>query len=317
MSNVYTCEKCGAPLDITPESIAAVCSYCGYPNIISGIISPEDIYIVPSRSRAQVINKFNNIIREDFDLRKIAPYIQVLGIHSFYAPVWIGKVPVRGRISYYKIKRDNKRTVKRYYVENINTIEIVSLPARRQPMRFGITEAIEHFKKTNPTFKRLMDLDRYSWESIKLEILNTEFDKSEAYRRIKEEALDIIRNRYRAKNDGIDAFVCFSGEPTELKLVLLPIWWIYYKYKNSIYYIVLSGWDLNPIIRTEPLTTLHRLTYVLGSIALLVATPLSIIFIMSMEKISLGSLVIPLLLLAGSYYMTNLSLKSIRVEKRV
>jgi len=315
MSNVYTCKKCNAPLDITPESIVAICNYCGYPNIISGIISPEDVYIVPSQSRAKIINEFNRLIREDFDLKKIAPYIQIYGIHAFYAPVWTGRVPVRGQISYYKIIREKKKTRRKYYVENINLIENVSLPARRQPMKFGINEAIEHFKITNPKIMRLMDLDRFAWDNIKLEILNTEFDRSEAYRRIKEEALDIIRAKYRSKSDGIDAFICQSYEPLDLKLILLPVWWIYYKYKNSIYYIVFSGWDLKPIIRTEPLTTLRRAVYLLGSIVLLIATPLSILLISSMEEVSLSTLVIPLLLLAGSYYMTNLSLRSIRVER--
>lgn len=44
----FRCERCGAPLEVSPETIIAVCPYCGYPNHISGNIKTENIYIVPS-----------------------------------------------------------------------------------------------------------------------------------------------------------------------------------------------------------------------------------------------------------------------------
>lgn len=315
MNEIFSCKKCNAPINVTPESIVTVCPYCGYPNIISGIISPEDVYIIPSHNKAKIIDRFNMLIRTDFDLRKLAPYIQVYDIRAFYAPVWMGDIRVNGMVSYYKIVRENKTTRRKYYTSNVDRTLTVFLPARRQPMKFGIDEAINRFKSTSPNIVRLVDIDRYQWENMKLEILNTEFDKSEAYRRIKEESLDIVREEYKRRSDGIDAFLCKSGEPTNLKLVLLPIWWIYYKYKDSIYYIVFSGWDLYPIIRTEPVTTFRRLIYLIGSLFFLLATPISIIIVSSAEEKSLGSYVIPLLLMAGSCYMTSLALRSVRIEK--
>ncbi|MDK2383629.1 MAG: hypothetical protein QI199_02315, partial [Candidatus Korarchaeota archaeon] len=46
----YRCERCSAPLEVSPETIVAICPYCGYPNHISGTLSVKDVWIVPSLS---------------------------------------------------------------------------------------------------------------------------------------------------------------------------------------------------------------------------------------------------------------------------
>lgn len=84
----FKCERCGAPLEVSPETIIAVCPYCGYPNHISGNIKTENIYIVPpSLDKNTIAQSFWKRVEKDFDLRRIKDDIQIVGIEGgHYAP---------------------------------------------------------------------------------------------------------------------------------------------------------------------------------------------------------------------------------------
>ncbi|WP_456421720.1 hypothetical protein [Thermococcus sp.] len=276
----FKCERCGAPLEVSPETIVAVCHYCGFPNHITGNLKTEDMFLVPSLSKGQIAEAFWRNVERDFDLRRIKNSIQIIEIEGHYAPYWVGEVHVEGRVDYTVIEeecetytdsrggtRTRCRTVEKHYSDYVDeTLNLIG-SARRQVESFGVTDIVRHYSKTRPKEKRLLDLDESQWEKLKLEVLNTEMDEEQARLMMREDAIDVIRNRYSAKADRIDRFEVKANEPRNIRLLLLPMWTVYYKFENSIFHAVFAGWDGKRVASTEPMTALRRVEY-LGGVAL-------------------------------------------------
>ncbi len=278
----FKCERCGAPLEVSPETIVAVCPYCGFPNHISGNLKTEGIFIVPSLDKNAIAKAFWDRVEHDFDLRRIKEDIQVADIEGHYAPYWNGKVHVYGTVRYMKREEechtDSKgnthcHTVERHYTERVDENMRLLGSARRQVKSFGVDDLVTHFSKTLPEGKRLLDLGEGEWGRIKLEILNTEMDEKHAVLTMREDAIDIIRNRFLAKSDRIERFDIHADEPQDVKLLLLPMWTVYYRYGDSIFHVVFAGWDGRGVAATEPMNLFRRAQYLAGSgVGILVAS---------------------------------------------
>ncbi|NJE42169.1 hypothetical protein [Thermococcus sp. GR6] len=271
--NGFKCERCGAPLEVSPETIVAICPYCGHPNHISGNLKTEHIYIVPSLDKNAIAKAFWERVGKDFDLKRIKDEIEIVGIEGHYAPYWEGKVHVEGIVEYIKKEtqchtdsqgRTHCRTVERRYRERVDETLRLLGSARRQVRSFGVDDLITHYSKTRPSGKRLLDLEEDEWGQIKLEILNTEMDEHHAELMMREDAIDIIRDRFAKKSDRILRFDVTAGEPKNIRLLLLPIWTVYYRYGNSIFQTVFAGWDGKDVAATEPMSTVRRAQYLAG-----------------------------------------------------
>ncbi|NJD99449.1 hypothetical protein E3E26_06580 [Thermococcus sp. LS1] len=278
--NSFKCERCGAPLEVSPETIVAICPYCGYPNHISGNLKTEHIYIVPSLDKNAIAKAFWERVERDFDLKRIKDQLQIVDIEGHYSPYWKGSVHVEGEVEY-TVREEECRTytdssgeehtechtVEKHYHDFVNEDIPLIGSARRQVKSFGVDDIIGHYSRSRPKGKRLLDLDEDQWGKIKLEILNTEIDELQAKMMMREDAIDVIRNRYSAKADRIDRFDIRAEMPESVSLVLLPMWTVYYKYGNSIYHVVFAGWDGKDVAATEPMTMLRRAQYI-GAIGL-------------------------------------------------
>lgn len=270
----FKCERCGAPLEVSPETIVAICPYCGFPNHISGNLKTESIYVVPSLDKNAIAQAFWGRVEKDFDLRRIKDDLQIVGIKGHYAPYWSGVVHVQGTVRYMRREEechtDSKgnthcHTVERHYTERVNEDMRLLGSARRQIKSFGVEDLITHFSKTWPEGKRLLDLDEDAWSKIKLEILNTEMDERQARLIMREDAVDIVRNRFLAKSDRIERFDIHADEPKDVKLLLLPMWTVYYRYGNSIFQAVFAGWDGKGVATTEPMNVFRQAEYLAGA----------------------------------------------------
>ncbi|WP_297535587.1 hypothetical protein [Thermococcus sp.] len=277
---VYRCERCGAPLEVSPETIVAVCPYCGYPNHISGNMTVENITLVPSLNKNAVAQAFWRSVEHDFDLKRIKDSIEIVDVEGYYTPYWVGNVHVEGDVDYtvreeecetYTDSQGNTQTrchtVERHYHDYVDEVLRLIGSARRQIQSFGVDDLVRHYSKTRPDEKPLVELGEGEWERLKLEILNTEIDENQAKLMMREDAIDVIRNRYSSKADRIDRFDVRADEPENVRLVLLPMWTVYYKFENSIYHSVFAGWDGRRVASTEPMSTLRRAEY-MGGVAL-------------------------------------------------
>ncbi|WP_461866918.1 hypothetical protein [Thermococcus sp.] len=319
----FKCERCGAPLEVSPETIIAICPYCGYPNHISGSIDTEHIYIAPSLKKDAIYQAFMKRVEKDMDLRRLKDDIQVVEIEGHYVPYWRGRVSLTGEVKYMKREtechtvtdsegntREECHTVERHYHEFIDRTMYLMGSARRQVTDFGINDIIEHYKKNSPKLKPLKDLNEDEWQKIKLEILNTEIDEQQAKMLMKEDAVDVVREEYKAKSDEIEYFRCEPSEPEDVRLVLLPIWTVYYKYGNSIFKVAFSGWDGKDVAATEPMTALRRAMYIGGIIMGIVIGGVGA------AAISSGAAILPLIAGAGlAYYSGSKVLAGTRIER--
>ncbi|WP_048149142.1 membrane protein [Palaeococcus ferrophilus] len=271
----FKCERCGAPLEVSPETIIAICPYCGFPNHISGSMETEKVYIVPTLDKNAVAKAFWDRVERDFDLRRMKEKLDIVDIEGHYAPYWVGTVHVEGIVEYTvreeECHTDSKgnthcHTVERHYRDRVNeNLDLIG-SARRQVKSLGVEDLIRHYSKTKPRGKKLLELDEDEWGRIKLEILNTEMDEAQAKSIMHEDAIDVIRDRYSSKADRIDRFDVRADEPQNAHLVLLPMWTVYYKFENSIFHVVFAGWDGKDVMATEPMAAWRRAQYLAGTL---------------------------------------------------
>ena len=316
MEAVYRCARCGAPLPVTPETIVSICEYCGYPNPIQGVVSEDDVYVLPAISQDSALREFWRIVKSDFDLRRLAREIDVFNVRGVYVPVWLGEVRVRGKISYYRRKVEDDKVKYVFYVDEVDDVMIVPLVARRQVAAIGVSEALNSLSKdVIDRSVKLKDVPVGEWETIRLDVLNTEFDKRAASLRIREDAIDILRGKYRRKADGIDAMVVEASEPRGLKLLLLPIWQVYYRCRGSIYQVFLAGWSGYVLVKTEPVTPFRRALYVAGTLISILASSLIGAFVLASKEVKLGQILFLILPLTISYYLSSRIVAGVRVER--
>ncbi len=269
----FKCERCGAPLEVSPETIVAICPYCGFPNHVSGNLKTENIYIVPTIDKNAIAKAFWNRVERDFDLKRMKERIEIVDIEGHYAPYWVGSVHVGGDVEYMVREEEchtdsegetHCHTVERHYHDYVDEVLNLIGSARRQVKSFGVDDIIHHYSKARPEGKRLLDLDEDQWGKVKLEILNTEMDETQAKMVMREDAVDVVRSRYSAKADRIDRFDVTADEPQNVALVLLPMWTVYYKVENSIFHTAFAGWDGKDVASTEPMPIWRRAQYLTG-----------------------------------------------------
>lgn len=322
MSTGYLCDRCGAPLKVTPESVVVVCEYCGKPHLVAGLVDLNKIFVLPTYPREYIVKAFWTAIERDFDLQSIKSEISVRSIDGVYIPVWVGKIYLKGYVSYYYYvteykKRDKRVETRRRRVYRTVTIDetyTVPVVARRQYFRLGAEEAAKEVVSSNSAeyAKKLLDLDLEKWNKMKLEVLNTELDEKMVSLEMKDSALDHLRSYYRSKGT-IDCFNVAASEPQDLKLYLVPVWRICYEYRESLYSAFFTGWNLRLLVKTEPVTALRRIAYALGALASIVASPIFAIIASSTRP---ELLILSLLALTGAYHFSSSFLKSVRIEER-
>ncbi len=322
MQEAFVCPRCGAPMEVSPETIVYICRYCGLPTVLAGIVDPKEIYVAPSLTRDEVISSFNRLLHQDFDLRRLRKDISIFDVEGHYIPVWIGSVHVKGLVEYYVYEEEKRGKnwvrVRRSYTDHVDEELEVPFLGRRQAAGLGIEEMIKSYLKAKPKLSRLVELPPEMWSRIRLDVLNTEVDEREASRRIAEDALDSLRKRYLRRADGIEYFACAAELRGRPKLILLPLWRIYYKYKDSIYQAVFTGWDACCVVRTEPMTLVRRLGYIVGSMGVITLASLAMGLILKFsERVDvIGLLMLGAFLASLSYKLSNKALEDVRVERR-
>jgi len=260
----YLCSNCGARLKVTPETIVAVCEYCGAPNIVSGVISRDDVFIVPSVGEGRVMEEFWSRVRRDMDLRGIAGEITPISVEGVYVPFWLSRVKVEGKVVY-EVKRyeDNRVVVVTKRASFSKTLD-VELVARRQVKHIGLKELIEDYLKSSPETIPLKELGVERWKTVKLSLLNLEFDRAEAERILREDSIDRVRMEWERKADSIKFFNARLTSMTKPRLIFLPLWVITYRYKGGLYSAFHEGWDGGPLVFAEPMLARRRIFYLLG-----------------------------------------------------
>jgi len=343
------CQRCGAPLELTPETIVAVCEYCGFPNWTSqAYIHP--IELVPARS-SEARYFFQKYLETDPDMKSLRGRVELRGTDTIYVPLYIAEVEATARYSGVatvtltrtKIVKTSKgtevRTETRYVTVSVSGVVDrdfeLPLVARRVVDKTMVEPLVSYYMKTRPESTPIQNVE---WDEVKGTVLASEvtpqdaqvWARDEACDQLQEEVEKLMEKEARAKAAAmspgwIPGLVVWSSKRIPCKAVnrrlspilLVPMIIAYYSYAKSLYKVMFSGWDGAKLYAEEPLTPGQRALYAGGmmiSSGLLGGAGAAILA-------GAGEAVVGgLLLLAGlaaSYYLGSRAVADVRVEKEV
>lgn len=347
MSAAARCQRCGAPLDLTPETIVAVCSYCGYPNwTVQAFTYP--IELVPAdQARARAF--FDGYLRTDPDMRELRG-IRLRSVETVYIPFYTAHT--RAHTRYYgvanvtvtrvrMVKAGDRTQVKTE--TRVVTVRVeggheasytIPLVARRSVDRSYIDPLAEHLLESKP---RSLPLQQVNWEAVKGTVLSSEVSpqdaevwaRDEACDRLQEEVekkmADEARARAAATSPGwvpsavvwsVKRIPCRVEEAKLSPILLVPAVIALYTYQGGIYKAVFAGWDGRKVYAEEPLTPGERAVYLGASIAAagLLGGGGAVLASMGGD-ISLAGVVLFIAGAIGSYLAASRAVSDVRVEK--
>ena len=341
---MFRCRNCGSPLDVSPETIVAVCSYCGYANWIREDLK-EDILIVVSLKDNEILGKARNRIETDKDLRSIAKHISVGRPYLVYIPFYFvdvkaeadynGTVNVRVR----KCTGSGKKRrcwIKSYtvHVEGHYGPFSASYPIIcRRGIRAFSAKALGTYYLKNPVKPKYLSSIAFEAKTAR-RILSVEIDRKTAMDIALDDHLDTLRDRVtreikrRAENKVrwrgavVGSTILWKRiTPKNIRIrsssiIMLPLYIIPYRYRRGVYRLFLSGWDGETIVAEEPVKLSNRLLWGVGgtlAAGLLGGTALTLFNTEDLTGIIVGAIA---LAIGGysSWYSLRMATRPVRVE---
>ncbi|WP_240703286.1 zinc ribbon domain-containing protein [Thermococcus indicus] len=288
---VLRCERCGAPLETTPEDVIVVCPYCGYPNSYDRIFTEKNVFFVESLPKKEILRLFWERVRRDRDYLGLRGKIEVAKVEGFYVPLWFGRVKGSGYVRYVdKIKEGNKtKRVVRY--RNFEEKSVVCIPARRSVYDVTVEELARKMGRRiyiasgemSHVLSRIMEprpiseLTPEKWEELELDFLNTDFGKEQAKAALLDRSSDRAKEIHVPTDKEMKAF-WFNGEVEDFALVFYPLWKVYYDIEGGTYFVAYDGHEGKEVLALEPVRVWRKVAYALTalfgvSIAALFSTP--------------------------------------------
>ncbi len=340
----FRCRNCGSPLDVSPETIVAICSYCGYPNWIREDLKSE-VLVVPALDESRILEKARERVSTDRDLKKIKDKITIGKPYLLYIPYYFadarseadywGRVRVRIR----KCTGSGKDRRCETYTRIVTVSghygpfsQVLHIVARRGVGAFSIHALGLYYLEKRPETRKLEEVDLL--KSKIRRILGVEIDRKTAADMALDEHLDSLRDRVTEEmiSEAKRRAGIYSGSvvgatilakritPKNIdikmsQITLLPLYIIPYKYQSGTYRFFMSGWDGVSIIAEEPMNMLSRLSWGLTSAVLPGILGGAAAYLLSLGKdaVYMGAF-LGLLGMAASYYAFKMATRPVRVE---
>ncbi len=324
-----------------PDTIVAVCPYCGKPNWIRGSPSKLLTARVPSRGEAEEF--FRRLVERDPDLSKLRP--RLLRVEAVLLPFY----RVRGRLeASFEATVVLTVSVERV-VEGRSSVEYRSVAVRVSDSfgrgfealvlgRRGVAESRPVVMLADRLWgARLEPFERVSWERGFHEALAVEVEGGEAgaeaagaacreARRVAERlAAEEAEGEYLGEGVVVSSRVAdmrFSCSPRVERVegpFYAPLVRAYYSVSGRVYRAYFA-WDGTPLYREEPMTLGQRLAA--AALASLLsgaggaAAPLAALLLGGVKGLVAGAALFALSALAG-YRIFNAALQPSRVEEGV
>lgn len=349
---VFKCQRCGAPLDISPETIVAICPYCGYPNWINRAFA-HPIVVVPGKARG-LDRVFYDWLSVDEEMKHLKNKVILKNIEMIYIPVYYVSVSAsshyRGkatvtltRTRVIKTDKGTRTEVQTKYISvyvsgDYRDSYTIPLVARRAADRKIIDPLIEYyydFLKKEESLQ--VPIEKVNWEEIKGQVLAPEIGPRDAEDYARDQACEIMykevenrmnneaRERAALMSPGwIPTFVswhykiipCRSKINNITPIILLPMIHAYYTYQRRLYRAAFAGWDGRKVYSEEPVTQGARIISYIGALfasGILGGAGLAGIYLGGEAAIAGGIGLVAGL--AGSYFLTKEALKDVEVEE--
>ena len=261
-TNLYHCKSCGAEIMADDQQTATFCYYCHNPVILSGKMSGsyKPSKIIGFRlTRENAENAFKKWIKG----RKFVPtdfksQQQIEKITGLYVPFWLADCNIdidyrnEGRKSRSWTSGDYRYTETSIYrLIRSGTVVTQGIPADGESkIEDALMEAIEPYdynelKDFSMSYLSGFFADKY------------DVDKASVFPRIRERAsqacLDIIKESISGYSAIAPGGNNISFRSTDWHYILLPVWFMSYKYKGKVYEFAING-QTGKLAGTPPLS---------------------------------------------------------------
>jgi len=283
------CSYCGAPLDVTPDSVVVVCRYCGRPNFLVG--NPSDVLAVPTLSSSEIVKRAVERTRRDMNLRWRITDINFSSPDLLYLPFYFVDVKLSADyqatvvVTYAKtvyVKgQPRTRTVTRVVrvAGRVSLSDVVAVLARRAAWGLSVDKLAEHFLNTAPEPKPLAEAAQQTSSAFLAAEITPERAKAKAVRAVIPRLLAKVDEDASARARAAvgvllaatfiqDKAVDYAVERLEAsRLTYLPLWVVPYLYRGSYYHYYVAGWDGKVVVAEEPAFAEHRTASLLSAVA--------------------------------------------------
>ncbi|MEM2928976.1 MAG: hypothetical protein QXP60_08435 [Nitrososphaerota archaeon] len=256
-------------------------------------------------------------MKKDEDMKKVVNELEIVDVYGVYVPIFLSRIDVSSLwngIERKTITKNGKTRVVTIRKSGKFSDEILlSIPARRVTEEFGLEEMIEKISNNPPDH---VNIEEVNWNEVKLQVLNSEISINEASDKLKDKAEDNIRKRIKKENN-LSEFIFYScnSKIKEMKLLLVPLWIISYKYKKGIYNIAISGNDLTFLRTTEPVFFYQRIFQLIGS-ALVTLAGIGLLSLMFKVQENITFFIIACIAcFSFAYSLSRKTISDVRIER--
>ncbi len=281
-TNLYHCASCGADIMADDQQTALFCYYCHNPVILSGKMSgaykPDEV-IGFKISKDNAVTTFRNWIKPKWFVPKDFKSMQQLEkITGLYVPFWLADCSVKS--DYHAIGKQIRSwtsgsyrytETKEYDVIRNADIVTVGIPADGESkIEDALMEAIEPYdyndtQKFSMSYLSGFYADKY------------DVDKAEVFPRIRQRCesacREVIKESIKSYNSLSVMNESYFIQRTDWRYILLPVWFMTYKYKGKVYEFAMNG-QTGKLAGAPPLSKgrLALFSGIIGAVITLIGT---------------------------------------------
>ncbi len=313
----FECPNCGAPIEITPDTLVIVCKYCGYTEFRD---PGYEVYVLKALDKAEIERRFWERMKKDPDMAPHVGDIQIVDTTFIYTPFYLADYDAEWYYIGEKTKTEvhgsgkNARVVTKVIKVRGSGSESgrIAIPGRRYVEELGMKELGDAIEQVDE--KTLIPAKEYNWEKYIEAVLGFDYEPREIPQMVKDIVAEEIKRRiYKEKNlTKMLAFLC-RVKTKSVRAILAPIYVITYKLKGGIYGIAFSGFDGRQLVAMEPVFTKHMIEYTAGAAALASLGAAAAALAAAVQEVHI--LIVPILSLLGGFYLMHKAVGGVRFER--
>ena len=325
---IYTCTSCGAELAVSDTEVSTYCAYCGQPTIVYSRVSEElkPDYIIPFKiTREQAIEQIRKKIKRGMLLPKSVKHFEVEKVRGIYIPYFLFDVYYRNNQKLYiheSTKQNGKSGImlNGYWFTGECEFEKLCCDASSY-VSDELSQCLEPFD-----YKELTAFNAAYLSGFYAERNNVS----------EKDLMNIVQKRcgemYDARVDQeLHAITSYTRDVRithpkcrvlNTDYVLLPVWFLTFRYRNQPYTIVMNGQSgkvigTAPFDRKKALILLLSIYAVLGALVLIMYILDQMFFFAPISFYYLTSPIIMFLFGFIAFYKYNKTLLRTKLKQTV
>ena len=248
-TKMYTCSSCGAEVMADSQQTALFCYYCHNPVILSGKMTgnyrPQKV-IGFKIARDQAVEGFKKWCFKSFVPNDFKTQQQLEKITGLYVPFWLADCTVD--INY----QGNAKQIRSWYSGNYEYTETKSFSLKRWGSVVANNVPADGSKRIDDELMESIEPFNYSdMKDFSMSYLSGfyaekyDMDKDAMFPRIKERLTGVCKSHIHNTLNGYTATSTvnesYDFSRADMKYVMLPVWFMSYKYKDKVYEFAMNG----------------------------------------------------------------------------